>query len=116
MEYILLIGVDVVVSMLGIVNMWGNIATIHWYPRTKLTEEDAPKYGKWMGGGTLTAGLSCLLTAVLQMVFHWEPLYWIIIARLAVGVAMMVYAQIKYNRGLFSGIGDFRSVYILTSE
>lgn len=101
MGYILLIAVGVVLSILGILNIRGNITTMHWYHRTKVTEADVPKYGKWMGMGTLAIGVSCLITAVLQMLFDWEPLAYTIIVGIVVGLAMMLYGQIKYNRGLF---------------
>lgn len=101
MEFVLLLAVGALLSILGILNIHGNLATIHWYHRTKVTEEDAPKYGKWMGGGTLAIGVSCLITAVLYMLLHWEPLFYLILIGAIAGVGMMLYAQFKYNGGIF---------------
>ena len=42
--------------VLGVVNLRGNISTIHSYNRRKVREEDVPKYGRAMGTGTLIIG------------------------------------------------------------
>lgn len=39
-------------SIIGIVNITGNISTIHSYNRTNVKEEDIPKYGRIVGIGT----------------------------------------------------------------
>lgn len=57
MEEIILLILGLFISVLGIINMTGNISTIHWYNRRKVTEEDIPKYGKAMGIGTLIIGV-----------------------------------------------------------
>ena len=46
MENIILLILGVFISVLGIVNIKGNISTIHSYNRRKVKEEDIPKYGK----------------------------------------------------------------------
>ena len=38
-------------SVLGIVNIMGNISTIHAYNRRRVKEEDVPKYGRAVGAG-----------------------------------------------------------------
>lgn len=101
MDYIPLLVIGLFVSILGMPNIKGNISSIHWYNRRKVSEEDRPKYGKIMGIATIVMGLSFSLTAILLMIFDFELLYFLVIPGTVVGLAMMLYAQFKYNHGLF---------------
>lgn len=47
------------ISLLGVINIRGNISTIHKYNRRKVKEEDVKKYGKAVGTGTLVIGIFC---------------------------------------------------------
>ncbi len=101
MSYFPLLILGVLISVFGIINIKGNISTIHWYNRRKVKDEDIPKYGRAMGIGTLTIGCSVLITAILQMIFDFEPLMLIVAIGCIIGVFIMLYAQIKYNKGIF---------------
>lgn len=46
------------ISLLGVINIRGNISTIHKYNRRKVKEEEVKKYGKAVGTATLILGLS----------------------------------------------------------
>ena len=61
MENIVLLILGVFISVMGIVNIKGNISTIHSYNRRRVKEEDIPKYGKVVGTGTLIIGISLVL-------------------------------------------------------
>ena len=54
MENIIMLILGVFISVVGIVNIKGNISTIHSYNRRKVKEEDIPKYGKTVGTGTVS--------------------------------------------------------------
>lgn len=56
MENMMLLVLGICISVLGIVNIRGNISRIHSYNRRKVKEEDVPKYGKAVGTGTLIMG------------------------------------------------------------
>lgn len=101
MENLLLLALGAVLIVTGICNMRGNISTVHRYNRLKVSKEDAPKYGKIMGVGTMIMGASMAMTAVLQMIFDLEAIFYLLAAGVAVGLAVMVYAQFKYNKGIF---------------
>lgn len=62
MDKLLLLILGIFISALGIVNIKGNISTIHSYNRRKVKEEDVPKYGKAVGTGTLVIGASLALS------------------------------------------------------
>ncbi len=86
---------------LGIMNYKGNISSIHWYNRRKLTKENEKAYGKCMGLGTIVIGSSLILTSILQMIYELELFYYILIGGIIVGIILMLYSQIKYNKGIF---------------
>ena len=54
-----------------------------------------------MGNGTLIIGASAIATAILRMLFASEALFLILAAGVPAGIAFMLYAQFKYNGGLF---------------
>lgn len=58
MENYLLLIVGILSSVIGAVNIKGNIRTIHAYNRRNVREEDIPKYGRAVGTGTLIIGIS----------------------------------------------------------
>ena len=101
MEYLLLLMMGVFAVVFSIPNLRGNISTIHWYNRCRVSKTDAPKYGKAMGVGMLIMGVSITLTAILQMVFNLEMIYYLTLAGVIIGLTVMLYAQLKYNRGIF---------------
>ncbi len=101
MESIFLILFGICISILGNFNWRGNIASIHWYNRTRITKENAKKYGKAMGLGTMIMGISMTLTGLLQMIFDMESLWYITLVGIIVGLAFMLYGQFKYNKGIF---------------
>ncbi len=101
MEDIVLLILGIVISIIGIVNMTGNISTVHSYNRRRVSEEDAPKYGKTVGLGTLVIGASMAIGYFL-LLFELElAMTLVIVPALVAGVALILYAQFKYNKGIF---------------
>ena len=101
MEYIFLLIFGICITILGIFNLKGNISSIHWYNRLKITEENRKKYGKSMGIGNLIIGICMTITAILQMIFYNENIWYITVIGIIIGLIFMIYGQIKYNRGIF---------------
>lgn len=101
MEYIILLIFGICITTLGILNLKGNISSIHWYNRLKITEENRKKYGKSMGIGTLIIGICMSITAILQMIFSNENIWYITVVGIVLGLIFMIYGQIKYNKGIF---------------
>lgn len=90
----------VLISILSVLNMKGDIRSIHWYNRTKVKESDIPKYGKVVGLGTLIIGISLILNGLVQLIFK-KAFDGIMIAGVITGCCIMLYGQIKYNKGIF---------------
>ena len=87
-------------SVLGIVNIMGNISTIHAYNRRRVKEEDVPKYGRAVGAGTLVIGISLVL-AFLVSFWSEAAIDYVVLPALAVGLVLILYGQFKYNHGIF---------------
>ncbi len=101
MENIALLVVGVVLTVIGIVNMTGNISTIHWYNRRKVTEADTHKYGKCVGTGTVIIGVSIIVNFVLLIFNLSFAVPYVLIPAIVIGLAFILYAQFKYNKGIF---------------
>lgn len=100
MENFLLLILGILLSVLGAVNLRGNIRTIHSYNRRNVKEEDIPKYARAVGTGTLILGIS-LAAAFFVSLRNEAAVSFIVLPAFAVGLAFILYGQIKYNRGIF---------------
>ena len=100
MDDIVLLILGIFISALGIVNIGGNNRTIHAYNRRRVKEEDIPKYGRAVGTGTLIIGASLIMAWFIAR-RNAEMTDLIVIPALAVGLAFILYGQLKYNRGIF---------------
>ena len=100
MVKVVLLILGVLISVIGIMNIMGNINTIHSYNRRKVKEEDVPKYGRAVGTGTLIIGVS-LIAAFVTTFWSEEAMSFIVIPALVIGLGFILYAQFKYNKGIF---------------
>lgn len=107
-ELIITTALGVFVSVLGIINMTGNISTLHWYHRKRVTEENRKPFGKLVGLGTLIIGVSLILFSLLHFIFELTRLAPLVVAGAieliiggVIGIAISFYAMIKYNGGIF---------------
>ena len=95
--------------VLGAFNLKGNIASVHWYNRRKVTKENQMAYCRLVGLGTVIIGVAMLLSSACQIIFvHFinkGPAVLlggaVTIAGIAVGLVLILIAQFKYNKGLF---------------
>ncbi len=55
----------VILIVLGIMNMKGNISSLHWYHRKRVAEEDRKPFGKLVGLGTLIIGIALVISGIL---------------------------------------------------
>ena len=101
MENSMMLILGAVLCIMAVANMKGNISTIHSYNRKNVQEEDIPKYGKMVGSGTLVIGIALIVSYILSFagMERWKNV--VMIPALAAGLALIVYGQIKYNKGLF---------------
>ena len=95
---LLIFGLLIVV--IGILNIKGNIKTVHSYNRRKVKEEDIPKYGKVVGIGTMIIGISLIVSYIITF-WNEAIVEGIMITGFVIGFAFILYGQIKYNKGIF---------------
>ncbi len=100
MENVILLVLGLAILAIGCVNIKGNISTIHSYNRRKVREEDIPKYGKTVGTGTVIVG-ACLVISYLLTFWSEAMPGFIILPGVVAGLGFILYAQFKYNGGLF---------------
>ena len=100
MDNVLLLILGICLSTLGIVNIRGNISTIHSCNRRNVKEEDIPEYGRTVGTGTLVIGFS-LIVSYLVTFWNKAAIDYIVLPAMVIGLAFILYGQIKYNHGIF---------------
>lgn len=101
MEYLFLFIFGIGTVLLGIFNWKGDITSIHWYNRNRVTKENIKKYGKIMGLGTMIIGSSLSVTSILYLLIKKEFVWYVTLVGIVIGFILMIYGQFKYNRGIF---------------
>ena len=107
-ENIMIIIFGALICVLGVINMTGNISSLHHYHRKRVREEDRKPFGRLVGLGTLLIGASIMINGVLTLVYEkiQLPIYSfigsaIVIAGVISGLVITFIAMIKYNKGIF---------------
>jgi len=100
-ENISMIAIGILLILLGVFNLKGNIASIHWYNRRKVSKENQIPYCRLHGFGSVIIGASMIVSSILQALGSIELGGFITLAGVIVGFALMLYAQFKYNKGIF---------------
>lgn len=96
-----LLGIGAIIAVLGIFNLRGNIGSIHWYNRRKVSKEDQLPYCRCVGLGTLLIGVAMIVAGVVQALVSAESGAVIILIGIIIGLVLILYAQVKYNKGIF---------------
>ena len=65
----------VIISIIGIINMTGNISTLHWYHRKRVSKEDCKPMGKLVGLGTLIIGIAMIIFGILFLFFEKKRVF-----------------------------------------
>lgn len=77
------------------------ITLLHDYHYAKVKPEDRKAYTGAMGKGLSAMGIGMIASGVMQLT-QYEAIGWYLLGTaFAVGLAVMIYAQMKYNRGIF---------------
>lgn len=96
------------IIVLGLQNRKGNIASVHWYHRKRVTEEDRIPFSRMIGLGTILCGAAIALCGGLVFVTQRTQAKIfadigtaVAVAGLAAGFVLSFYAMWKYNKGIF---------------
>ncbi len=106
--FITVSGLGILISILGIINMTGNISSLHWYHRHRVTKENRKPFGKLVGLGTLMIGIAMIVFGILFLIFERTQLNVLVIigvveliVSIIAGMIVSFYAMKKYNGGIF---------------
>ena len=98
----------VLILMIGVSNMKGNISSVHWYHRKRVTEENRLPFGRMIGLGTVICGVSLVVWGCLSFAAEktqidlFSEIGSVVVAiGLVIGLALSLYAMIKYNKSIF---------------
>ena len=98
----------VLISAFGIMNMKGNISSLHWYHRQRVSPDDVKPFGKKVGLGTLIIGIAIIVFGLFSLITYLTDIEvyttigaMLLIPAVIVGLGLSLYAIIKYNKGLF---------------
>lgn len=98
----------IVCIVIGVLNMKGNISTLHAYHRRRVTEENIRPFGRLVGAGTIIIGVGLIfgglflgLSKILQNNTYEVVGGAILIVGFVVGLAISFAAMFKYNKGIF---------------
>ena len=94
-------GLGLIITAFGIFNLSGNIASIHWYNRRKVSAENRKPYCRLVGLGTIIIGLGLIAAGVLQAFVGEQSAEAVTTAGIVLGLILILCAQFKYNKGLF---------------
>ncbi len=100
MENLLLLLFGIVLCVCVVLNICGKINTIHWYNRKNIKESDSANYGKTVGAGSVIIGFS-LIVAFIFLFINEAMVPLILAPATGLGLGIILYAQFRYNKGIF---------------
>ena len=98
----------IVVIVIGIVNMTGNVRSLHKYHRSRVAPEDIKPFGRLIGIGTILNGAGITLFGLfgfIGMMASSSLLSLVgtvlLIVGVVLGLIVLLFAMFKYNKGIF---------------
>lgn len=100
--------VGIICIIIGIINMCGNVTSLHSYHRQRVSEENIRPFGILVGIGTITVGISIIAFGAFSLASELLGNTFLVIIGTAamfvgmtVGLIITFYAMKKYNNGIF---------------
>lgn len=107
-DLIILLVFGAFVIVMGIVNMCGNVSTLHRYHRSRVAPENVKPFGRLVGLGTVFCGAGIMLFGTLDyLAATYSSLALtvvgivLLVISLVAGLGLSFYAMKKYNGGIF---------------
>lgn len=100
-DYLTMVAPGVICVVLGAFNLKGNIASIHWYNRRRVSREDQLPYCRLVGWGTLVIGAGMIVSAAVSAMIGSAIGELVVLPAIVIGLVLILVAQFKYNRGIF---------------
>lgn len=99
-EAIVQVAIGVFLIVIGVLNTKGHISMLHSYHRKRVKEEDILPFGKMVGAGSIIMGLTIILAGITDLL-SLNIANIILIVGFVPGIILIVYAMMKYNKGIF---------------
>ena len=96
--FITVSALGMLISILGIINMTGNISSLHWYHRQRVTEENRKPFGKLVGLGTLIIGLAMIVFGILFFLFEQTQITALVILGVIELIVSIVAEAFNFSR------------------
>lgn len=103
-EFLVTAILGIMLCVIGVINTTGNVSSLHWYHRQRVTEADRKPFGRLVGLGTIIIGIGLIIFGVLSFFnIAWLTILGTVILVLGcvIGLGLNFYAMIKYNIGIF---------------
>ena len=107
-DLIVSLAIGIVLIIFGIINTKGNVNMLHKYHTKRVAPENIKPFGKLVGIGSIISGTGIAINSIFCFVSQSTCNHTIetvgtaiLIASLVVGIGMILFAMIKYNKGIF---------------
>ena len=102
MEWLMMVGLGIVLILIGLSNRKGKINSLHSYHRKRVSEQNRLPFGKLVGTGTMMIGISLIVAGALTFAGMSEIVQEsVILIGFVPGIGIIFYAMFKYNKGIF---------------
>ena len=97
-EYVTMIAMACILIFLGIFNLQGNIGSIHWYNRRKVSKENQLPYCRLHGLGCITIGIAMILSAFFNAFEYVVIGEFITLIGIIIGFGFIIQLKADYLR------------------
>jgi hypothetical protein len=102
MEWLMMVGLGIVLILIGLSNRKGKINSLHSYHRKRVSEQNRLPFGKLVGTGTMMIGTGLIVAGALTFAGMSETVQEsVILTGFVPGIGIICYAMFKYNKGIF---------------
>ena len=107
-DLIVSLAIGIVLMIMGVFNIKGNVSMLHKYHTKRVAPEDIKPFGKLVGIGSIIAGDGLVMKSLFSFISQSLCNHTLdavgtalLIASLVIGIGLILFAMIKYNKGIF---------------
>lgn len=100
-EFLIFMVVGIGIIMVGVFVFMGNIKIIHSYHWKKVSDVDKKVFCRFHGIADIVLGACLIVTSILEILKVSEVSWIVTIVGVVICLGLILYAQFKYNKGIF---------------